>query len=137
MSSEYNISIKTIYGWLRKQAGTNGNVLEFSRLKRENKLLLELVGRLTLERNLKKVSLLKEIMNNTKLETKQTKTALAKKLGISRGMLYYKHKKPVEDERLKVENEKVLVCHPAYGHKRIAMELDLNKKTYPQSTIVR
>lgn len=67
-------------------------------------------------------------MNDTKSETKQTKTALAKKLGVSRGMLYYKHKKPVEDERLKVEIEKVLVHHPAYGHKRIAMELDLNKK---------
>ncbi len=54
LSFEYNISVKTIYGWLRKQAGTSGNVLEFSRLKRENKLLLELVGRLTLEKNLKK-----------------------------------------------------------------------------------
>ena len=54
LSSEYGISVKTIYGWLRKQAGTNGNVLEFSRLRRENKLLLELVGRLTLEKNLKK-----------------------------------------------------------------------------------
>ena len=54
LSLEYNVSVKTIYGWLRKQAGTGGNVLEFSRLKRENKLLLELVGRLTLEKNLKK-----------------------------------------------------------------------------------
>lgn len=67
-------------------------------------------------------------MNNTKSETKQTKTALAKKLGVSRGMLYYKHKKPVEDERLKIEIEKALVHHPAYGHRRIALELDLNKK---------
>ncbi|MBI3631646.1 MAG: hypothetical protein HY219_02165 [Candidatus Staskawiczbacteria bacterium] len=54
LSSEYNISVKTIYGWLRKQAGADGSILEFSRLKRENKLLLELVGRLTLEKNLKK-----------------------------------------------------------------------------------
>lgn len=67
-------------------------------------------------------------MDNTKSETKQTKTALAKKLGISRGMLYYKHKKPAEDERLKAEIEKVLVHHPAYGHKRIALELSLNRK---------
>lgn len=64
----------------------------------------------------------------TKEETKQTKTALAKKLGVSRGMLYYQHKKPVEDGKLKIEIEKVLVHHPAYGHKRIALELSLNKK---------
>lgn len=67
-------------------------------------------------------------MNNTKSETKQTKTALAKKLGISRGMLYYRHRKPAKDERLKAEIEKVLVHHPAYGHRRIALELCLNKK---------
>lgn len=54
LSSEYNISVKTIYGWLRKQSGSNVNVLEMARLKRENKLLLEIVGRLTLEKNLKK-----------------------------------------------------------------------------------
>lgn len=54
LSSEYNISVKTIYGWLRKQSGINVNVLEFARLKRENRLLLEIVGRLTLEKNLKK-----------------------------------------------------------------------------------
>lgn len=54
LSSEYNISVKTIYGWLRKQSGIGGNVLEMARLKRENKLLLEIVGRLTLEKNLKK-----------------------------------------------------------------------------------
>lgn len=42
-------------------------------------------------------------MKQTKLETKETKTALAKKLGVSRGMLYYRHKKPVEDEKLKEE----------------------------------
>lgn len=67
-------------------------------------------------------------MKQTKLETKETKTALAKKLGISRGMIYYKHKQPVIDESLKIEIEKVLACHPAYGHRRIALELDLNKK---------
>jgi putative transposase len=67
-------------------------------------------------------------MDNTKSEVKQTKTALAKKLGISRGMLYYKRKKPVEDEKLKIEIEKVLVHHPAYGHRRIALELSLNRK---------
>ena len=54
LSSEYNVSVKTIYGWLRKQSEKGVSVLELSRLKRENKLLLELVGRLTLDKNLKK-----------------------------------------------------------------------------------
>ena len=64
----------------------------------------------------------------TKEETRQTKTALAASLGVSRGMLYYKHKQPAIDENLRIEIEKVLVHHPAYGHKRIALELSLNKK---------
>lgn len=54
LSREYNISVKTIYGWLRKQSEKGVSVLELSRLKRENKLLLEIVGRLTLDKNLKK-----------------------------------------------------------------------------------
>lgn len=54
LSSEYNVSVKTIYGWLRKQSEKGVSVLELSRLKRENKLLLEIVGRLTLDKNLKK-----------------------------------------------------------------------------------
>jgi len=54
LANEYQISVKTIYGWLRKQSEKRVSVLELSRLKRENKLLLEMVGRLTLDKNLKK-----------------------------------------------------------------------------------
>lgn len=61
-------------------------------------------------------------------ETKQTKSALAEKLGISRGMLYYQHKRPEADEILKKDIEYVLKVHQSYGHKRIAMELGINKK---------
>ncbi len=59
---------------------------------------------------------------------KENKTRLARKLGISRGMLYYRHKRPVADEKLKKKILEVLKTHKAYGHKRIAMELNLNKK---------
>lgn len=59
---------------------------------------------------------------------KMTKTALAESLGISRQALYYQHKKPVKDQLVKKEIEKVLINHSAYGHKRIAMELKMNKK---------
>lgn len=54
LANEYQISVKTIYGWLRKQSEKGVSVLELSRLRRENKLLLEIVGRLTLDKNLKK-----------------------------------------------------------------------------------
>lgn len=54
LSAEYSVSPKTIYGWLRKKAESSVSTLEYARLKRENKVLLELVGKLTLEKNLKK-----------------------------------------------------------------------------------
>ena len=57
-----------------------------------------------------------------------TKTELAKKLGVSRSSLYYKHKMPARDEEIKKQIESVLADHFDYGHKRIAIELKLNKK---------
>jgi putative transposase len=59
---------------------------------------------------------------------KITKTQVAKKLGISRGMLYYQHKRPFIDEEIRRQIEAVLAEHKSYGHKRIAPELKLNKK---------
>src|SRR3989344_1588564 len=43
-------------------------------------------------------------------------------------MLYYRHKRGVVDEEIKDKILEVLKTHKAYGHKRIAMELKLNKK---------
>jgi len=57
-----------------------------------------------------------------------TKAEIARKLGVSRSSLYYRHKKPVEDLDVKAQIEAVLTSHPAYGHKRIAWELKLNRK---------
>lgn len=60
-------------------------------------------------------------------ETKN-KTALAKKLGVSRASLYYRPKKPKEDTEIK---EKIIALreeHPAYGHRRMALFLGLNRK---------
>jgi transposase InsO family protein len=62
------------------------------------------------------------------LTKKITKTALANTLGISRQSLYYQRKQPLLDEEVKRQIEAVLSDHPAYGHKRIALELKLNKK---------
>ncbi len=57
-----------------------------------------------------------------------SKTKLAKALGVSRASLYYEHQQPVKDWHLKCRVEEVLRKFPSYGHKRIALHLDKNKK---------
>lgn len=58
----------------------------------------------------------------------KSKKALAKELGISRQSLYYKPKLPEKDLKLKAKIEKVLDGNKAYGHRRIALALNINKK---------
>ena len=58
----------------------------------------------------------------------KSKKELAKQLGISRQSLYYKPKLPEKDLKLRAEIEKLMVKHKAYGHKRLAIELKINKK---------
>ena len=60
--------------------------------------------------------------------SKATKTALAKELGVARSSLYYQRKKPPSDQALKTKILEVMQEHPAYGHKRIAIALKMNKK---------
>ena len=57
-----------------------------------------------------------------------SKTLVAKELGVSRRGLYYHPKKPAKDWLLKCAIEGVLREFPAYGHRRIAMHLAINKK---------
>jgi len=56
------------------------------------------------------------------------KKELAEVLGVSRSLLYYKHKQKDKDWKLKIEIEKVLRDNKSYGHKRIALKLKINKK---------
>lgn len=56
------------------------------------------------------------------------KTKLAKELGVSRASLYYQRKREAIDLEVKSQIEGVMVDHPDYGHKRIAIHLKLNKK---------
>lgn len=65
------------------------------------------------------------IINN---KNRESKTQLAKKLGVSRSSLYYKSKQDAVDEELRKQILVILGIHPAYGHKRIALEFPLNKK---------
>lgn len=69
-----------------------------------------------------------KIIKNKKSGKKVNKTKLAKNLGICRQSLYYKPKLPIKDLELKKQIEEVLVEHKAYGHKRIALHLRINKK---------
>lgn len=63
------------------------------------------------------------------LSPKQSKTVMAKELGVSRSSLYYHPKLPEKDLKLKAEIEQVMSKHKAYGHKRIADALPgINKK---------
>lgn len=59
---------------------------------------------------------------------KVNKTKLAKNLGIGRSSLYYKPILPSKDLALKKEIEEILKIHKAYGHKRIAIHLGINRK---------
>jgi putative transposase len=59
---------------------------------------------------------------------KVNKTKLAKNLGVCRQSLYYKPKLPGKDLELKQQIEEVLAEHKAYGHKRIAIHLGVNRK---------
>jgi putative transposase len=56
------------------------------------------------------------------------KSVLAKKLGICRSALYYKSKMDARDRAVKNQVIEVLISNPYYGHKRIAIELGMNKK---------
>lgn len=62
------------------------------------------------------------------LAPSKSKKELAKELGVSRQSLYYKPKLPIKDLKLKADIEKVMTDNKAYGHKRIATALDVNKK---------
>lgn len=48
-SRDHGVSTKTIYNWLKDTASQNISFLQYAKLKKENKLLLEIVGKLTLE----------------------------------------------------------------------------------------
>ena len=48
-ADDAGISTKTIYNWMRSNSVKDTSILEISRLKRENKELLEIIGELTHE----------------------------------------------------------------------------------------
>lgn len=67
-------------------------------------------------------------MFSVTLKNKVPKKKLAASVGVSRATLYYRPKQPAIDEEIIKRIKLVQVGNPAYGHKRIAPELGLNKK---------
>lgn len=57
-----------------------------------------------------------------------SKLELAQSLGLSISSLYYTPKRPEIDQEVRLQIESVMADHTAYGHKRIALALKLNKK---------
>lgn len=49
IAEKYGISVKTIYGWLRWNTTNRVSWMEYSKLKKENQTLKEIIGVLTLE----------------------------------------------------------------------------------------
>lgn len=49
VSEEHGVSTQTVYSWLTKGATSNPSWAEFTKLKRENQGLLELLGELTMK----------------------------------------------------------------------------------------
>lgn len=62
------------------------------------------------------------------MSEKLNKSLLAEKLGISRSSLYYESRLDIKDAPIRDEITDVLASNPFYGHKRIALELKINKK---------
>lgn len=64
----------------------------------------------------------------THMDAAANKSVLARQLGIARSSLYYQSILEEKDERAKQQIQTALDQHPHYGHKRIALELNWNKK---------
>ena len=64
---------------------------------------------------------------NLVVDKKVSKSALARSLGISRSSLYYVPKQPEKDRLLRDLILKTLTNHPAYGYRRIALDLSIGK----------
>lgn len=62
------------------------------------------------------------------MSAKLNKSLIAGKLGISRSSLYYESKMDVRDAPIRDEIAEVLASNPFYGHRRIAIELKIDKK---------
>lgn len=64
-----------------------------------------------------------EIVNQS-----SNKKLIAEAMNINRKNIYNKNKKDIKDISVKADIEKTFESHPSYGHRRLALELKMNKK---------
>lgn len=62
------------------------------------------------------------------IQNSEAKLFISRCIGIDRRNIYYKSKRRIEDEEIKNQIESVQVKNPAYGHRRIALALEMNHK---------
>jgi transposase-like protein len=116
ISHEHGIGKTTIYEWLRESTGESP-ARDLIKLTKENKELKQIIGELTVQMG-------RQQKKGVAIEHKK----LHEIFEVSRSSLYYKSKKYEEDLKVKKDIEKVWIDHSSYGHKRLAIELKLNKK---------
>jgi len=56
------------------------------------------------------------------------KKLIAEAMNINRKNIYVQSKKDIKDMTVKADIEKTFESHPSYGHRRLALELKMNKK---------
>lgn len=119
-AKQYAISTKTIYTWLSSEARPAVSILEYNRLKKENEELKRIIGIITLELERGKKIEVVRLSTNKKL--------IAKCMNINHKNIYNQGKRDKADLAVKDDIEKTFVVHPAYGHRRLALELKINHK---------
>ncbi|MBN1262778.1 MAG: helix-turn-helix domain-containing protein [Candidatus Pacebacteria bacterium] len=95
-AEQYEISVKTIYTWLRNQVKPDISVMKCNRLKRENDELKRIIGLITLELERgKKISIVKQSKN---------KRLIGKVMKVNVKNLHYQSKKEQKGLRVKKQS---------------------------------
>ena len=120
VAEKFGISVRTIYGWLRRTTTNKVSWMEHIKLKKENQQLKEIIGVLSLE-----VAKSKKRQAGREIKAKLPSVSpslISKSLGIPKRSLFNpKPKQGEADLILKDQILKVLELNPGYGHRRLAL----------------
>ena len=114
LAQEYDIYHNTIRRWCKEQmeSGTTSrsDALLISRLQKQNRELMEIIGELTLE-------------NRVGIKKSVNKTLLCRVLNLNRSSLYHQSIQESKDCCLAIKIQEVMLSHPFFGAKRLSWEL--------------
>lgn len=138
IATQYGVSDRTIYIWLKKGVVNNISVLELGKLKKENQILKEIVGVLTMELEKVKKREARSVFYQwlsgqikIKLDSCSLKTGrnqILRLLGVAKSVCFYQSKRISKDEEMKNKILSILSSNPAYGHRRMALALGVGRK---------